>query len=260
MVEFFFQKFNETIMISIIKTSISFATHLGSCIERQFESASLSRMKQLGLGIASSCVITPAGSAFTFLAQKMNFITTCPQDLDSDIRSWSEKLMELGLKINSQAVIEATCKFEEIINQLNSNLIEQARISTFTAKVAQIGLIGCIFPVAEEITFRGLIQDVCLKKITQPFLKKIFPNTQTSLLTAFDKVTRVTIAAGLFSACHLQNTAIFDDEYVRGQLIHTFVMGLGLGVLKESNAGILGAIGAHIANNFAAISPVLMTC
>ncbi len=53
--------------------------------------------------------------------------------------------------------------------------------------------------------------------------------------------------------CHLQNSAVFDDGYVSDQLMRTFVMGLGLGILKKSKAGMLGAIGAHVVNNLSAL-------
>ena len=53
---------------------------------------------------------------------------------------------------------------------------------------------------------------------------------------------------------------MFPDTYVSLQLVATFVGGIGLGILKESNAGLLGAIGAHVTNNMIAISPSLWSC
>lgn len=39
-----------------------------------------------------------------------------------------------------------------------------------------------------------------------------------------------------------------------------FKMGIGYGLIKESQAGLLGAMGARIANNMYAIAPQLSSC
>lgn len=44
------------------------------------------------------------------------------------------------------------------------------------------------------------------------------------------------------------------------QLVATFAMGTGFGIIKESKAGLLGSIGAHMTNNFVAIAPQLWGC
>jgi len=50
------------------------------------------------------------------------------------------------------------------------------------------------------------------------------------------------------------------DSYFRMQLVSTFVGGIGLGILKESKVGLLGAIGSHIGNNMLALTPGLWSC
>ena len=37
-------------------------------------------------------------------------------------------------------------------------------------------------------------------------------------------------------------------------------MGIGFGMLKESKAGLTGAIAVHMGNNMIAITPALMSC
>jgi membrane protease YdiL (CAAX protease family) len=91
-------------------------------------------------------------------------------------------------------------------------------------------------------------------------VKKIAPGKETLLDTTAAKATRIVLTAAAFSAAHLQNQDLFSDSYVIMQLVSTFVGSIGLGILKESKAGLLGSIGAHMAHNFIAISPILWSC
>lgn len=50
------------------------------------------------------------------------------------------------------------------------------------------------------------------------------------------------------------NSGVLDDSDLSMQLIHSFVGGIALGILKESKVGLIGSIGCHIANNIIALS------
>ncbi|MBM3183732.1 MAG: CPBP family intramembrane metalloprotease [Chlamydiae bacterium] len=104
------------------------------------------------------------------------------------------------------------------------------------------------------------MQDVLLKRLPKWALKKIAPGKEAALDSRIAKVARVVLTAALFSAFHLVNQGVLSDAYVKAQLIGTFVLGLGFGAIKESKAGLLGSIGAHMANNMLASRGLLMMC
>jgi len=120
--------------------------------------------------------------------------------------------------------------------------------------------IGLIIPIAEEILFRGLVQDVLLTRIPKYIVKKTLPGKETVFDAKIAQAVRIILTAALFSAAHSLNDGTLPDSYVKAQLIATFVGGVGLGVLKESASGLLSAIGGHSANNLASIAYTLYIC
>lgn len=109
---------------------------------------------------------------------------------------------------------------------------------------------SCVYvPINEEILFRGILQGGILKSIPRYIVKKYVPGKESHLDSKIAKLARVTLTAALFSAIHLSNLETHGEEHVRRQLIGTFFLGLCTGILKETKAGLVGAIGAHIGYN-----------
>jgi membrane protease YdiL (CAAX protease family) len=157
--------------------------------------------------------------------------------------------------------MSATCKLQELCNQINSNLPNP---SDHTSPLQNKVLTSCnvIFavPLLEELFFRQFLQGYILKKFSNFVIKNCVSQVKSPMIDKIDKVARVALTAGLFSLCHLNNEGQGSDAQLQGQLVHTFVVGLGLGWLKESEAGLLGAVGAHMANNAIASMEYLMSC
>lgn len=217
-------------------------------------------VKRFGLGVAAAGIGTPISWGASYLAGKVGLIQEIG-DQASLVKEQMANMAKLGFKMDSDAIMNATCKMQTLVDQINSNIPwKEAHTSVFAVKAAQVGMMGVGIPIVEEIVFRGLIQDVLLTRIPKYVIKKIAPGKETALDTRIAKAARITLTAALFSAAHLANSGFFADSYVSMQLVATFVGGIGLGILKESNAGLLGAMGGHIANNMIAIAPALWSC
>jgi membrane protease YdiL (CAAX protease family) len=118
-----------------------------------------------------------------------------------------------------------------------------------------------VAPISEELFFRGLFQDVLLKRIPSFFMRQIAPGKETILDTKIAKAARVLLTAAAFSYAHIGNESLATLDSTGIQLFSTFVLGIGFSALKESKAGMPGAIGAHFINNFLVVIPdLIMTC
>lgn len=168
--------------------------------------------------------------------------------------------------MNADRLVNSSCYLKELAGQLNLHMIQtpngwqQLNYDVPTIKAEVIGLIVIRTALKEEIIFRGLIQDVCLTMIPKYVIKKNKPGNETILDTTAAKAVRIILTSAAFSEWHLQNQGILSDSYVSMQLVATFAMGTGFGIIKESKAGLLGSIGAHMTNNFVAIAPQLWGC
>ncbi len=95
--------------------------------------------------------------------------------------------------------------------------------------------LGILFaPIYEEILYRGLLQGVILQKASQRIFAPLFAKSAQIIISSF-----------LFAFPH-QN-----QEYA-------FLLGLQLGMIKESQLKIAGSIGAHMANNCQALKPLFL--
>jgi hypothetical protein len=217
-------------------------------------------VKRFGMGVAAAGITTPISGGVSYLAGKVGLIQEIG-DQASLIKEQVANMAKLGFKMDGDAIMNAPCMMEELVKQINSNIPwPEAHASVFALKASQVKLIGVGIPIAEEILFRGLIQDVLLTRVPKYVIRKIAPGKETALDTRIAKAARITLTAALFSAAHLANSGFFADSYVSMQLVSTFVGGIGLGILKESKVGLLGAMGGHIANNMIAIAPTLWAC
>lgn len=80
-------------------------------------------------------------------------------------------------------------------------------------------------PISEEIRYRGILQGTVLPKISQKFM-----------VAPMSKSARVVAVSALFASVH------YNKEYA-------LMLGLELGLIKESKLRFLGCVGAHMANN-----------
>lgn len=222
-------------------------------------------VKRFGLGVAAAGIITPLTNGVSYLAQVGGLIPE--PTLEGNIRGVVANYQKMGFtEMNADKLLNATCYMEELAKQLNLHVIQTANgwqklnYDVLIIKSEMVGGVVIGPAIKEEILFRGLIQDVCLTEIPKYVIKKIAPGKETILDTTIAKAARIVLTSAAFSAWHLQNKGVLSDSYVSMQLVATFAMGIGFGILKESKTGLLGSIGAHMANNFVAIAPQLWSC
>lgn len=101
-------------------------------------------------------------------------------------------------------------------------------------KIQCLSLGILLAPIYEEILYRGLIQGVILQKAA---LRILAP--------PFSKLAQVILSSLLFAYPHPNQES-------------AFLLGLQLGMIKESKLKIVGSIGAHMANNFQALRPLFL--
>lgn len=217
-----------------------------------------SGVKRFGQGAAGGALFGAAALA----AQELLLLGTGTSRL-SIYQEVATKVRGLvGIQLNVESILNADCPLKEFVGQWNIALwmAPQAHLSVLSIKTLVFGIAGVAFPLLEEIAYRGLVQDIILKRIPKFIVKKVAKGNESFLDSHIAKVARIAITTALFSAMHLMNRSVMADFSVNLQVAATFVGGIGLGILKESNPGLLGAIGAHFAWNVVGLSPVLLSC
>lgn len=217
-------------------------------------------VRDVSLGVMASSAISPISFGTTFIAQHIGIIQKL-EDSASLVSEGARNLEKLGYSFIADRLADADCPMHEFVQQWNKlhRYHPHFQQTVMSVKVSMAASIGIILPVCEEILFRGLMQEVLLKKIPKYILSKIAHEKETYLNSTIAKVTRITLSAGAFSAYHLTNSGFMPESYVSAQIAGTFILGIGCGILQE-NVGLFGAIGAHAANNIMAISPRLLSC
>lgn len=139
------------------------------------------------------------------------------------------------------------------VNQQKTNAISGSRyfLNLFTLAIIKA-------PIKEEIQYRMVIQDLFLMRIPKYIIKKVAPGKEKILDSKGMKAARIFLTATLFARAHLINKEI-SWAYTARQVPSTFVMGVFFGLMKESKAGLMGAIGMHMANNIIASLGILST-
>jgi membrane protease YdiL (CAAX protease family) len=156
---------------------------------------------------------------------------------------------------NSKAILNADCPYQEYLNQVNL-LSGENNTPESIARVSALQLI--VIPVvAEELIFRGLLQDVILKRLVGKVVQKIAPSHAGLVDSKIYTAIRIALTTYAFMSIHEANRAIMADSYVDKQLVGTIIMGIGFGILKEAK-GLSWAIGAHAINNLSASLPGMM--
>jgi|GEM_PF-6874779 membrane protease YdiL (CAAX protease family) len=218
-------------------------------------------VKNFGLGVAAAGIITPLTRGTSYLAQLGGLLPEIT--LEGQVRQVITNFQSQGLnKFNEESLLNATCYLEEVTKQYNSHFpsMPNKHLTPLIMKISAALMTGVIVPLQEEIFFRGLLQDVLLTRIPKFIVKKIAPGNETVLDTTIAKAARILLTSAAFSAAHLSNEGVESDSFVAVQLVSAFMIGIGFGLLKESKAGLLGSIAAHMVHNFAALAPTLLDC
>src|SRR5262249_16943381 len=148
-------------------------------------------------------ILTPLSSSAVFIAQKSGVLNELTQIISPPV-----SMTQIGHS-HEPTFLEMTAQQPQpsIMNDVIS--------------------VGLCAPIIEEMVFRGLIQEVLLKRIPKYVIKKISPGKEIALDSTIAKATRIALTAALFSACHLANIGSMPN--VSAQLVATFVAGIGLG-------------------------------
>lgn len=214
--------------------------------------------KRLSMGAAASVIITPAASAIPYAAQVLGYVPEIKegQVIKTMIRFLEEA--QLVQAINLDSIVNATCPLGEYVKLYNSSI--NSKIDAAQIKIMTGSLIVANAAIVEELLFRGLLQDLLLTKLPRMIIKKVAPGKEGVIDSTRAKAARILLTSAAFCAIHLSNKGVLSEDYLKLQLIAAFVSGIGLGILKETRAGLLGSIAAHAVNNTLSIMPVLRSC
>ncbi|MBA3815263.1 MAG: CPBP family intramembrane metalloprotease [Parachlamydiaceae bacterium] len=226
-------------------------------------------LKRFSKGIGASFILSPLSASITQIAQAMKLIqaTSTHETIQFSVDRFQKRLSQFGIigKFNVDNIEMASCPLEEAVTQYNSHFSgaygDGFRITALGTQLNSFHSDVLIAPLWEELLFRGFIQDVLLTRIPKYIIKKNIPGKEAIIDSSISKIARITLSAALFSVAHMNNKGAMPDAYVYAQMANAFILGIGLGVVKESNAGLLGSIGAHMSHNFAVTAvQVLMNC
>lgn len=167
--------------------------------------------------------------------------------------SWEKQITQLKAEgtsipnnLSADSILWVDCPKKEYLKQVG--IVFQKEYTPFQLKCESLYL-NLLMPAAEEVFFRGLIQDVILKRLAAKVVKKNFPNYASMLDSKIYTVIRILLTSLYFSYAHRDNHLVYADRFVDQQLIATLVQGVGFGILKESH-GLAASLGAHAINNF----------
>lgn len=206
--------------------------------------------RKLGLGAAAGVVMAPISRGLIYLGQKAGMLPSLA-DRAGLLR---EGLGKMPFRLDAEAIANAACPIQEYAQQLS-----KASGTLFTAgsiKAQFIGSLGIAGPIFEEVIHRGLIQDLCMDRLGGLALR--LQGNAPSLTV--QKILRIALSAGVFALMHLANQETMAASYAQNQVAASFLRGLIYSTLKESDLGLAGAIGAHMANNFIAMTHHLISC
>jgi len=165
-------------------------------------------------------------------------------------------------------IASSKCPLQEFFKQANFWLPLEDQLTFFSWRNAQVQSINRFHtfvsaPIQEEWIFRHLIQECLLKHLPRILMSKsMSPSSIRKILdSTAAKVIRILISSAMFSAFHIINTPL-DDNELQNQMTHTFVLGLFLGTLVETDVNYLGCMALHSLYNILAllVFPFLDSC
>jgi len=115
---------------------------------------------------------------------------------------------------------------------INGEKITSARISIGVPQSLEFTTEDVVWPIVEECLFRGLLQDFILKKVLPRRINR--------------PQIRNLITANLFAFCHYKSN-----------VLPVLCIGLVWGEIRQSNLGLWGSIGAHVAHNLVSYAGIM---
>lgn len=211
--------------------------------------------KGLSLSILYNCVFNPEvfeSKGFQLWGKQQTLYETAKK-MGGFFQSQGIKIQD---GFNPEKILEASCPKAEYYEQLS---FVTGQAMTKSQEIIQ-GLGGLVVaaPVLEEIAFRGIIQDLLLKRLVKKAVVKIAPQHADKVDSKIYTGVRILLTSAAFAYIHTYNAAVMPDSYVDMQVVATFFKGIGFGVLKES-VGLASSIGAHAMNNLVAALPGVIT-
>ncbi len=114
--------------------------------------------------------------------------------------------------------------------------------------------------IGEELVFRGVIQDLLLKKLLGKVIEKVSPGNAAWTNGKTAKISRIVIASVLFGALHLVTPTKEIPLAIALQAFNALFLGAILGAVKESRLGLIGSIGCHMMHNAACATQIYAQC
>lgn len=169
-------------------------------------------------------------------------------DQNADLRMIPrfERLQSQGIYISAHS----SAPLLEVVQQIKNNSENQLSLVS-SLKILCFQQTVIIGPISEEIFCRGILQGVLLHKIPHSM---IYPNNRGGINPLFTWWPRTVAVAAIFAYVHQSEESTLSS---RTKTVHAFVLGVGLGCIKESRLKLAGAIGAHMVNNFISLIPLL---
>lgn len=163
--------------------------------------------------------------------------------------------MEIPEEFDPKKISWSSCPKAEYYRQM-SNLTGQANVR-HQEIIHAISNMVVFTPVVEELAFRGLIQDLLLKRLVKSVISKVAPQHASKVDSKIYTGVRILLTSVAFAGFHILNKGIMPDSYVDQQVRDTFWMGIGFGIMKETY-GMASNIGAHMMQNLTAVLPSLV--
>lgn len=155
---------------------------------------------------------------------------------------------------NASAIRSADCPKAEYHHQIS--LATGEEVTKTTEVVGGLAVIVAA-PIQEEILFRGIIQDLLLKRLVKKAVVKIAPQHASKVDSKIYTAIRILLTSAAFSYIHTYNKDIVVQSYVDLQVIASIFQGISFGILKE-RMGLAASMGAHMMNNLVAMLPGLV--
>lgn len=182
-----------------------------------------------------------------------------PYELAGNFRRIIEMFRANGMiipeSINPDKIHTSDCPKEEFYEQMR--IVTREELTDLDVMKSNLLVLVAILSIAEESIFRGLLQDVILKRFVAKMVSKIAPKHVSKLDSKIYTACRILISSAAFAAIHSFNRVILSDEYVDRQIYYTFGLGIILGVFKEVG-GLAPCIGAHAINNLTSLLPSIV--
>lgn len=130
---------------------------------------------------------------------------------------------------------------KRVISQVNGILTTPQKQIVKHLQLTPIQAANSISPLAEELQFRYLFQQLALRDIPQAFFNKFYPEKNISMDTTALKIFRTFLTAAIFTALHQQYA-----ECEHGGGVETFIGSLIYSGLIESGESIILTIILHL--------------